>query len=652
MAYIAPYKLSVKRSSTSSDQGNSAEGIQAFLNRVQKARQDADQREDLAMQEKVTKGEISLDEQIDYNKRRQERFVPTSKEYQQLNNNIADIQVAKKWEAYNLMDVQSIPHSQQLSFLRSWSSSLDQGSDLANQILQKEGALQVKIARDEYSTELEKQKTEFDQGRSQRSQVISYLKGKLSNVTDENLKMDIQSELDNQKTALKQDADNLRNSIISSYDRTGDLTNEGSLIGLLEDDYKKDLADGDVASASSRKGDIESQKRNVALLSIQHQIDMADSEQLSKLDVSSSQKYIGALKSILQKGSMDFSYKGADGTDQSFRMEDLSTLRGSDGKTVTQSLNDRIQNFVSKTYIPQYMQSLSDDFNSLAKREGVSFEDLQGKAGNILKQFNDFQNQSDIKPFSGILNQQSTGLQDQLANQLLTNLGNKFSEKQKTDVDAVRGIQQIRQMLPGATGDTFEQTATTILQNIGGENFSQYQSEFQRQLGEQSNAAKEQLSQIAAASQRLNILNSKPETFSADNAAKIKELDASSLKVNNFLTKLSQESGQFDKQFQKGDSRQFIPDTQTGKNAAPTYKLSKLDTKVPDWVKGMYPDIKDVKAPNIFTPPKIAVPPKIQASASYQIKVPNTDILKKYKGGEVGIKNGSYYLNKGIEQRW
>lgn len=664
MAYIAPYKLSVKRSSASDNQGKAVEGIQAFLSRVQKARQEADEKEDLAIQEKVVKGEISVDEQINYNKKRQDRFVPTSKEYQQLQNNIAELETARKWESFNLMGAQNVPLGQQMGFLKNWLSSVDPASALANNISEKIGSVGVQQARNEYRSEWEQRKADFDQGRAQRKSLIDYLRTKMSAVTDEGLKAELLENLNNQETALLQDADNLRNAAISSFDTKMEADNEGKLLGMLENDYQKDLSDGDAASAISRQGDIESQKRKFVSLSIQKQIDDAFSKRLETQDIDANQTYLSALQGIAQKSAMDFSYKGIDGEIKTMRIDDIGNYAQLDGKPLREALTNAINKFTTETYIPEYAQSLKESFSKLNNTAGMDYERLKNESATLLNQWTTFANQDSVKPFAFDLNRQFNGMQGTMVSGLLTALGNKFSSGDATDVETVRSFDQIQGMFPTMSGTEFEQYAIDVKQQIGRANFDKYQTETFGEIDKRESDIRAKREQIQLAMVQLDSLHTE-DKGNAEYLDQKNQLGKTSLALSQDLDKLMQNRKDFIDKF-SGDKKlyqQFVPNADTGLYSKPQFDISgvsELPAFFPDIQKRTEKSIAKVakqEGVNLNAPIKTAAPAtgKIKATAQYQIKIPNSTILKtKYKAGEYEFnpKDKTTYLKMGVEKRF
>ena len=663
--YIPPYKLSIKRTNVQSDQGNSVEGIQAFLSRVQKARQDADQKEDLALQEKITRGEISIDEQIDSNKRRQERFVPTSKEYQQLNNNIAELQTARKWESFSLMEAQNINNKEQLGYLKNWMSSVAGDSELANKISEKIGMVSVQIAREEYRSEWEAQKTEFEQGRIQRKNLISYLTGKLSSSTDDEMKADIQAQINTQNTALLQDADNLRNNMISSFDAKGDADNEGKLLGFFEDDYQKDLSDGDAASAIARKGDIDSQKKRLVSLTIQNQLDDAFSELLEHQDIAGNQNYLSALQGLAQKTAMDFSYKGINGETKTLHIDDVGEYTQINGKSLRQELGDTVNKFITQSYIPDYAASLKDEFLKEKSTAGTTYETIKNKATSLLSQWSLFSNQDAVKPFALTINQNFNAMQGSMVEGMLTALGNKFSSGDASDVDTVRAFEEIQGMFPTMSGTEFEQYAIGVKQQIGRANFEKFQGETFGEIDKRISDAQAKQAQIKAASTQLNFLSQNDVNKSSvylDRSNQLLKADAALAKD---IEKLTQEKTAFSNKY-AGDRKlyqSFVPNATTGTYAKPEYALS-ATTALPSWfpeiqkqTEGYIGKVAKQEGVNLGKPPSGATTTagKLKATSQYQIKIPNATILRtKYKAGEYEFnpKDRTTYLKVGVEKRF
>jgi len=468
-SYTPPYKLSQKAGKTTSKE-TALEGISAFLSRVEAARRERDQREDLEMQEKVTRGEVSVDEQISYNRTRQKRYTKDSVEYNQMANNIADLETAKKWQVYRDMESTAVDRTSQKAFIESWLSMVEEGSKLSKELGEETGRLNVQIARDNYDKSYQSTKTKFDQGQIKRTNLITFLNSQLSAATDEDLRSKIQGQLDTENTNLQQDADDFRNTTIASFDRTGDIEDEGKFLGLLEDDYSMDLLDGDAASAIQRQGDMDTHKRYLTSLSVQKQLDGAYSEWLGKQNVDANESYLTELQQVSDLNNITVSYEGADGSKKSFITNGLKNYQFNFGDlnntTLSAGMGDKINKFVTQTYIPDYANKITADFNSQATKVGASYVSLKQVAQNSMQQWSQFASKGFLAPFAEKLNEYgvgSQGVQKSLLNGLFSSVQTESSGNTIENDRTLSHLKEMRTMFPDVAGSDFQQSINNFI---------------------------------------------------------------------------------------------------------------------------------------------------------------------------------------------
>lgn len=578
MAYVPAYKLS-KTPGQGGGSGTAApEGINAFLARVRQAQQDADHAADLKIQEQVASGTISIDDQIAYNKKRQDRFLPTTNEYQQLANNIADLQIAKKWQVLSTMDANGQPKTDQIKYLSQWVGELTIGSDLANQISDRMGKLQLQANQDQYARDYESKKSAFSQGQLDRKNVVSYLQGQLQSTNDETLRAIIQQDLDTQQKGLLDDAANFRDATIAQFDRTGDPESEGAFLGLLEDSQVRDIAAGDAASAAARAGQIDTQKRYLAGVTIDKQLNAAYAELLSKPSTASNEKYLSTLRSIQGQTTGDFTYKDPQGNPKTLHLDNLQTMKMNSGAfsgdTLSNGVNKQLSQFITNDYIPDKAQEVITQFNKMSNLKGATYDQLYAQAQKLSDGWNKFKTQDFLAPFATTVNKYDTvdtsGVQGTLLLGLTAALGNNFSSGKETDQGTLQKLEQVQKLFPAMSGIDFqEKVAIPLQQKIGQQNFNKFIQATNQQFNDQIN-------QIDAAKTILGSKLSGNQIDQATYTAQASALDKDRLAIANGLSKFgSTYTGAGGDSYIKSNYTKFLPD-KNGRYQNPNVAIPKL----------------------------------------------------------------------------
>lgn len=258
-SYTPPYKLSQKAGKTTSKE-TALEGISAFLSRVEAARNEADKKEDLAMQERIIKGDVSTDELILWNKTRQKRFAKDSVEWQTLDNNVAELEIQKKWDAFSELQSSAADLNVQKQFLNDWRSDIKGESDLDVKIGLEMDRLNVKLEDKSYSDALQASSANLAKGKKSRQQHISFLYDQLRTVKDETLKERIQSEIDNEEVTLKREVEQAADYELDSLHASGLLEDENAYLAGLEEDKNQAVSENDLMEVKRRTGDIKEAK--------------------------------------------------------------------------------------------------------------------------------------------------------------------------------------------------------------------------------------------------------------------------------------------------------------------------------------------------------------------------------------------------------
>lgn len=638
MAYVPAYKLSKYPGSGGSAQA-SPEGILAFLSRVRQAQQEADNAEDLRIQEQVASGTISIDDQINYNKTRQARFLPTSKEYQQLSNNIADLNVSKKWQVLSTMDSNGQPKTDQIKYLSQWLGTLTSGSDLANNVSDRIGKLQIQANQDTYAKNYEAKRAGFSLGQLQRKDVLTYLQQQLGSTNDETLRGIIQADIDTQTQELLNDTSNFRDVTLAQLDQMGGEGESGAYLGLLESLHASSAASGDAASVARLAGDIDTQRRYLVGVTIDRQLHVAYTELLTKPGTASNEKYLSTLRAIQGQTAGDFSYVSPNGTHRTLHIDNLQELRMNSGTfsgdTLTAGVNKQLSQFITTDYIPDKAAEITTQFNKMANLKGASYDQLFAQAQKLSDSWNKFKSQDFLVPFASTVNKydsvDASGVQGTLLLGLTAALGNNFSSGKETDQGTLQKLESVQKLFPAMSGVDFqEKVAIPLQQKIGTQNFNKFIEATNAQFNEQ-------VGQIDAAR---SILGSKLSANQIDQptyAAQAASLDRDRLAISNSLSQFGKQyTGAAGDSYLKTNYSKFLPD-RFGRYQAPKVNIPKLSGTANTYAP----------APKLQTFGTTA-----QNKSDGTIRVPDPSYLANYSESELERKNGNIYLKSGVPVRW
>jgi len=592
MAYIPAYKLTskAKKGSTKSTE---VEGIGAFLSRITRSRADADRKEDLAMQEKIVRGEVSIDEQIEYNESRMKRYAEGSTEWQTLQNNVAELEVGKKWETLGDMASREVNPDKQKGFLVGWQGDTDEGSDLFNQIQDKINRIDIQIEDKAYNAALEESTTLLSRGQKSRDDHISFLYTQLNATTQESLRTKIQSSINTEEETLKTETERAADQVLDDLHGSGIITNEETYLSGLNEDLQQAIREDDILSITLRTEDIKQGEFYLEDMRSAFSFDEMELEHI-KGDKSDDEK-LTWYKDYLAGDNLDRVIKFGPGT----------------GLVRSTYFQGRMEKFIP-TMIENKEDDLTRQWSKLTSSSGSTLDAIKAEAGAITAEMETFGARTEFGNYTTEIRAMKQGMTESLIDQQLARINLMDRRNELDGVGTLRELDSLKNNYPEVVGNPVFRTRILGLEE------GIARDEYNKFYGEVTGDIQKQRDTLALRQSKLNALAvARPDLVDLI-TQQMNELEAGYKAIGETEAQFNQQFGASFKDFQK-----FLPDIQTGQVTRPEFKL-------PEFQAG-------ITAEEIGKTPQLGL--RIPDVASLQRQNPE-DVLEGSFGGSRFLKPG------------
>lgn len=541
MAYTPAYKLTPK--ATTATKSTQVEGIGAFISRMGRARNEADRKEDLVMQEKITRGEVSIDEQIAYNEGRMRRFSKNSTEWQTLQNNIADLEVGKKWETLNDMESREINLDKRKGFLVDWRGEVEEGSDLFNQIEDKINRYDIQIEDKAYNAALEESTTLMSRGKKSRNDHIKFLYTQLNSTTTSDLRTKIGLSINSEEETLKIETERNADQILDDLHGSGIVENEQTYLDGLNEDLQQAIDENDVLEVSRRTEDVKQAGFYIT--------DMRSAFSFDEMEL----KHVKGTLSDDEKLSWYKDYLSGDDLDRVIKFGPGSGLVRN---TYFQGQMER--------FIPKMIENKEDDlfrqWSKLTSSSGSTLEDLKREAGTIRATMDTFGARADFANYTNEIRDMKTSMDESLADQQLARLDLMSARSEIDGVGILRELDSLKNNFPDVIGKSLFRNKILLLEE------DVAKDEYQKFYGEITGDIQKQRDMLAIRQSKLNILaQSRPDLVDLI-TQQMNEIEDGYKSIGDAESKFNLQFGQSFKDF-----KQFLPDLQTGQVTRPGFEL-------------------------------------------------------------------------------
>ena len=592
MAYTPPYKLKTKAAASTSASA-AVEGIGAFLSRIGKARRESDKLDDLEIQERITKGDINMDELIAYNKKKQSRFSQGTPEWQTLQNNMVDLEIGKKWETYAELESSGATLDSQRRFLDEWKSEVKEDSDLYNQHTDSINRLNIKIEDQSYNIAIEESISLINKGKKTQKEHIKFLSAQLASTTNEKLRIKIKANLNTAEETLVRDTERAADATLDALHGNGLIEDEKSYLTGLEEDLEQATTENDILEIQRRTQDIKEQKA--------YKFDMEKSFEYDEV------KLNNAKGTISDEEQLTF-YK------EYLNEENLDeVIRYGSGAGLPRRAHYEKE---MASFIPRMIDNKEDDlrnqFDKTVNSASSSFEDIQDEARAIGLEMDRFAANRDMALYTQDLDNMKASLNETLVDR---QLGKIDLMESRGDIEGVETLRQLNN-LASKYGDVvnkniFQSRVLNIEKSVG-------QSEYNDFYGDTFGEIKKRRDEIAVRENQLNTLLASRPDLGGLLTQEFKSVEDARKGLSTLETDFNKKFGSNFKDF-----KQFLPDLQTGEVTRPDFAVDEFNFNNIDDIGGT--EQLGVKIPDI---------------ASLQRQNPD-DILDESYGGSRYLKPGA-----------